>query len=536
MIRTRCRYFLWTLTALGLALAAHRGAAQQLGAPVETTEPPAVQAEKKAEPPKSAWYDHPVHHYIPRAGNFAIPPKGPGYYSASDWLHGNYREAPPKSAYPAFGLMQPSFFDADFRYIDKPGYDADFLERLHRVHLGDNWLFGTGGSLWVRHMKEVSSRLSGRNNSYDLLRARVFGDLWYQDRFRIYAEFISAHSFDPELAPLRIDRNKADLLNAFVDIKLGEIDCRPVYARIGRQELNIGSTRLISSLEWANTRRTFEGVRGFWLGEKLDVDVFWVQPVPADNNRFDRRDRNQDFAGAFVTYHPDKGQALDLYYLYLNNENRATTLGINLTPTRVHTLGSRFVGDKNGFLWDFEGALQLGERGGQSIVAGMGTAGIGYNWACAPMNPTVWAYYDYASGDGNPNVGDFHTFNPLFPFGHYYLGFADIVGRQNIRDLNFHLYLYPTKWITFNAQYHIFRLDRPGDALYNVALAPSRRSAAGIAGTDVGQEIDLLVNFRLDRRSDVLVGYSKLFAGDFIANTGNPRSPELFYLMYNLRW
>jgi hypothetical protein len=501
--------------------------------PIETE---SIAAPAEAKPPRSAWLDSPLTHYYPRAGNFAIPPKGPGYYSGLDWLRGDWREAAPKSAFVPFGLMQPSFFDADWRYIDDPKYNPDLFEKLHRVHLGDNWLFGTGGQMWWRHMHEINSRLTGRTNDYDLVRARMYGDLWYQDSFRIYAEFITAQSFNEDLAPQRIDQNRADLLNLFVDIKIAEFNCRPAYLRVGRQELNIGSTRLISSLEWANTRRTFEGVRGFWLGEKWDVDLFWVRPVLVQNSRFDFADHNQNFAGAFVTHRPEKGQAIDFYYLYLDNHNRTAPLGIVNAPTVVHTLGSRYSGDKNGYLWDFEGAFQLGDRGGADIAAGMATAGVGYNWSKAPMNPTVWAYYDWASGDHSPNAGSYNTFNQLFPFGHYYLGFADYVGRQNVRDINFHLYLYPAKWVTFNAQYHIMRLDSATDALYAPNGTPTRVRTNGSAGGAIGQELDLLVNFHLGKHSDFLVGYSRLNAGEFISNTGPHRSPELFYAMYNFRW
>jgi len=501
-------------------------------APPKAVEPPA----EAPKAPKSAWLDSPPVHINPRLGNFVVLPKGPGYYSGLDWLMGNYRETPPKSAYPAFALVAPSFFDADFRYIDDPKYTPDALEKLHRVHIGDEWLFGTGGQAWWRHMHEFNSRLTGRTNDYDLLRARVFGDLWYKDSFRIYAEFITAQTFNQDLPPARIDRNRADLLNLFVDIKIGEFDCRPAYLRVGRQELNLGSTRLISTLDWANTRRTFEGVRGFWLGEKWDIDLFWVQPVLVDNTRFDFADHNQNFAGAFLTHRPQKGHALDFYWLYLDNHNRTGPLGLAKDPMYVHTLGTRYVGDKNGYLWDGEVALQLGDRGGAPITAGMATAGVGYNWANAPMNPTVFAYYDWASGDHTPNAGSYNTFTQLFPFGHYYMGFADYVGRQNIRDINFHLYLHPAKWITFNAQYHIFRLDSATDALYAPSGAPTRVRTNGSAGGAVGQELDLLVNFHLDRRSDLLVGYSKLNAGEFISNTGPHRSPELLYLMYNIRW
>jgi hypothetical protein len=225
-----------------------------------------------------------------------------------------------------------------------------------------------------------------------------------------------------------------------------------------------------------------------------------------------------------------------MYYLFLDNSNATTTQGLTTAPTSLHTLGTRYVGDRNGFLWDFEAALQLGQRGPANICAGMATAGLGYNFCDLPMNPTVWAYYDWASGDGTPNAGDYNTYNQLFPFGHYYMGWIDLVGRQNIRDWNFHIWLYPAKWVTFITQFHFFSLDQSRDALYNVAGAPSRVRLNGSAGGVVGQEMDLILNFHVTKHSDILTGYSRLNSGNFIGNTGNGRSPELWYLMYNVRW
>ena len=123
--------------------------------------------------------------------------------------------------------------------------------------------------------------------------------------------------------------------------------------------------------------------------------------------------------------------------------------------------------------------------------AGMATTGLGYNFKDALWNPTVWAYYDYASG-GGATTGTDHTFNQLFPFGHYYLGWLDLVGRQNIHDLNFHFYLYPTKWVTTWLQFHSFWLADRSDALYNAAGVPIRISPNGGAGSHVGEELDLV--------------------------------------------
>lgn len=476
----------------------------------------------------------------PRTGNFPNPPTGPGYYSLLDALRGDWRESPPKYGYVSFALMQPSFFNADFRYLDDPNNtNHDFFDPLKRIRMGDNWLFSTGGMAWIRNMNEGNSRLTDVNNTYTLDRVRAYGDLWYQDKFRIYTEFITADITGYDLAPLSTDVDRADFLNLFMDVKAGEVDGKSVYVRVGRQEMLFGSQRLVSTLDWANTRRTFQGVSAFRKGEDWDVTAFWVRPVIPNANELDSWDEKQNFAGAWLTYRPEKGQTVDFYYLYLDNQNTLVQQDIVRAPFQAHTLGTRYVGDKNNFLWDGELALQLGDRGRESIFAGMATAGAGYHFEQLPMNPTFWLYYDYASGDSDPNSGNYNTFNQLFPFGHYYLGWADLVGRQNIQDLNAHLFLYPTNWVTLWFQYHRFWLAESEDALYNAAGAAYRRSPNGAAGRDVGTELDFIVNFHLSKHSDFMVGYSKLFGGSFLENTSGPNKAvdsDMLYMIYCYRW
>ncbi|MCI0700309.1 MAG: alginate export family protein [Planctomycetia bacterium] len=477
---------------------------------------------------------------FPRIGNFPVLPTGPGYYSALDQLCGDYLKGPPKYPYPRFGLIQPSFFDVDnFSYLDDPkNTEFDFFDRLKRIRLGDNWLFVTGGDVRTRYENNYNNRLTQRNNIYTLSRLRAYGDLWYRDDFRIYAEYIGAWSGDQDLPRLAIDENKTDLLNLFVDVKLAELGGNPAYVRVGRQELLFGSQRLISPLDWANTRRTFQGVRAFRQTEKFDFDLFWVQPVIPFPNRFDSVDNNQNFVGLWATYRPEKTRTFDAYYLLLDNTNRVTLLGIPRGNFTRHTFGGRYVGNMDNWLFDVEGAMQLGSQNGRDVVAGIATAGGGYNFKDRPWNPTAWVYYDYASG-GGATSGTAHTFNQLFPFGHYYLGWIDQVGRQNIHDLNFHLFLYPTKWLTTWLQFHSFWLADRRDALYNAAGVPIRRAATGTAGSHVGEEVDIVLNFHLSKHADILTGYSHLFGGEFLRNTSGPLTAKetgFYYLQFSYRW
>lgn len=474
-----------------------------------------------------------------RPGHFTIPPTDGGYYSLLDQWQCEWKEKAPPMPYGIFGLVPASAFDLDFRYLDQPGASSRHpLTPFKRMTFGEDWMIATGGQSWVRTMHEVDSRFTANDNTYSLLRVRPFVDVWYQDKIRLFAEFVYAESFGFDLNPLPIDINRGDLLNLFADVKLAQLDEGSIYFRIGRQELIYGSQRLISTLDWANTRRTFQGIKAFYQGKDWDLDAFWVQPVIPNRNEFDSVDNNQNFFGLWATRKIRKGTGLDFYYLGLDNTNpTAIGRGGVRGGQTVHTFGTRCYGDKNQWLWDSELMVQFGTYSNQDKFAGSAAQGIGYNFKDLPWTPQLWAYIDWASGESNPRQGDSNaTFNQLFPFGHYYFGFVDLVARQNIIDVYSQLTFYPTHWLTGIVQFHHFNLDSSRDALYNAAGVAIRQDLTGLAGHQVGNEIDLLVSMQLSEQSNLLVGWSKLFAGSFIERTGPKVSPELFYVQYSLRW
>lgn len=477
---------------------------------------------------------------FPRLGLYPVVPTGPGYYSLGAWLTGDYRETPPPFPWGRISLKPYPFYDVDFRYLDDPD-NTYFMwsDVLKRRRIGDHWIFSTGGEFRDRYLNEVNSRLTNVNNDYGQLRTLAYGSLYHRDDFGVFVQYLDAQHFGSELAPLRIDEDHSDLVDLFLDVKVLEWNGAPVYVRGGRQEVYLGSQRLVSNLEWANTLRTFQGVRTFRQGDKWDLTGFWLQPIIPRPGRFDAPDHRQNFTGLWATYRSKPGHFWDLYALNLENSNPvATGESGAVGGTNVTTLGTRLIGDvDNTWLYDFEGMIQVGRHSNQQLRAAAVTTGGGYHFKNVPMDPTFWLYYDFASGDSNPGEGGtFGTFNQLYPFGHYYLGYLDLVARQNIQDFNMQLALYPTKWVYLLLQYHVFHLAEARSPLFNAGGGVLRADPTGAAGTHVGNEFDLLVNFHLGPHQDILIGYSKLFAGRFIRETGPPVSPELFYIQHQYRW
>ena len=88
----------------------------------------------------------------PRTGNFYIAPSGPGYYTLYDYLAGSELPERPSNPYLQWGQNANPFFNVDFRYLDNPNNTETFLfDSLKRIHLGDDWLFSTGGEMRDRY-------------------------------------------------------------------------------------------------------------------------------------------------------------------------------------------------------------------------------------------------------------------------------------------------------------------------------------------------------------------------------------------------
>lgn len=424
---------------------------------------------------------------------------------------------------------KPLFYDNKFDYLcDECWCDWWLGDRLKRNCLGDWGVLDVGGQYRARLHNERNMRglgLTGRDDDFLLHRTRLFGNLEVGDRLRFYAEYLDAESNYENFPPRQIEVDRSDMLNLFVDGKMFDGDRGDLWLRFGRQELLNGNQRLISPLDWANTRRTFEGVKVFWKGENWDVDAFWTNPVVVDPVHFDAPNQSQEFSGLYATWKGCPNRNVDLYAIrYIETEG--TTFTFN-------TYGARWQGSEDAWLWEFEGAYQDGNFNGNDHVAGFYTLGGGRKLESLPWSPVLWLYYDWASGDETIGNG----FHHLFPLGHKYLGFMDLFGRRNLEDANIQLTMKPAEKLTFLAWHHIFWRQDGDDVPYNVTMSPFVNNPAG--SQYLGQELDLLFTWAFHPRQELVFGYSHFWHGSFYDT--NPAVPfrgdaDFFYTHYQINF
>jgi hypothetical protein len=432
-------------------------------------------------------------------------------------------------------------YEDDFSYLDgEPGaYQPDFFDPIKKIHLGDDFRLSIGGEIRFR-MEAETNKAFDRNrqtqDTFQLYRYLLHFDLKYRKFARVFVQGIAAFDEDRDLAPRPIDENRFDMQQLFVDVRfLGENV--PLTLRVGRQELEYGRQRLVSPLDWANVRRRFDAVKVFWRDEKWSADVWYAKPVVVKRKQGDDWDEQYDYYGAYVTYKGIPRHGLDVYFFASDKTGSLRNPNGKIGDESRFTLGTRLWGRTADFDYETELAGQWGRWAGDTIQAWSWTVDGGYTFAKCPLTPRIGAGFDWASGDEDPRDGKVGTFDQLFPLGHAYFGYLDLIGRQNVTAVNVNLSAWPIKKKVKTAlAYHTFWLNDAHDAVYNAAGAPGRRDPSGRSGTEIGHEIDLTISWKIDVHSTLLLGYSHFWDSDVIIQTGKSEDPDLFYVQYSFKF
>ena len=122
---------------------------------------------------------------------------------------------------------------------------------------------------------------------------------------------------------------------------------------------------------------------------------------------------------------------------------------------------------------------------------------------------------------------DSHAYNQLFPLAHKYLGFIDAAQRSNMESVNFLLKAKPSEKMSLLAWYYVMQSNAAAP-VPSIGGTPTQN-----AGKDFGQELDLILSYKIAPRSDILFGYSHFWAGGKIANANDA---DFFYSQWTVNF
>lgn len=349
---------------------------------------------------------------------------------------------------------------------------------------------------------------SASDNRSDLFsRWRAGVDFKYKSEFSGRVQYQYAHNLFWTPAQ-NGSLERSDLFLGYLDF--GMADGR---ARLGRQQLIIGSQRLMGESDWGNTSRSFDAAR--WTGKKLDLFAgrLAVNSSPS---------KDAVIAGAFY-----QGSLGDSMLIYKHDERLAG-------HDDVYTLNHNYKFKSGKLSGDVEGAYQLGRRNDQKLQAWA----AGSKWSYqADSKWRVYGELGLASGGGDADT--IRTFDQIYASNHSRYGIMDMQGWRNMTGFTLGANFKPNSKLSLSFEFHKFGLWDSEDAWYGDG--GSRNGSfvdpSGNSGRDVGQEFNLYGSYAIDGKSQLEAGVGLFQPGEFIKSFPGKRDQQLWgYLQYRIRF
>ena len=348
-----------------------------------------------------------------------------------------------------------------------------------------------------------------------------------------------------DLTPLGTDDvNALEPLQLYVGYRTDTLD-----VQLGRITMDVGSRRFVAINRTRNTINGFTGINARWtLPGRRSLQAFLTMPVARLPNNIERdrlRDnefeldqehRERIFWGLYLSGVGLSGGLDSDWYLFGLHENDRPGL-----PTRNRdflTAGLRLRKVTGSWAFEFESALQSGQTRASLLPADVTDLDhrawfahleMGRDFA-GRWEPGVILRFDYASGDRDPDDGEFNRFDTLFGARRWEFGVTGIHGvfaRSNILSPGVGLRLKPRPSLDLRFDYRPAWLASDRDFLTTAGL----RDRDGNSGSFIGQQLDASLRWKPSSSNlsvDITAAY--LWKGEFLEDA--PLAPPADNILY----
>jgi hypothetical protein len=437
----------------------------------------------------------------------------------------------PTSSYPLIRA------DQNWSFLANRSNRRDPIDSLEYIPLKPgyaDWYLSIGGEI-----REVNESIGNDQwgtapyeNSYLLQRYLFITDFHLGSRIRAFVELKSNTENGRVGGPRPIDNAWLDFLGLFVEAKLGPFAASP-SVRVGREELTLGSGRLVAPREGPNVRQSFTGLRAQGDVGAVHLDALAMHPDEDSSAAFAAvPTRATSLWGIYSSTTPTAFKPeFDTYYLGIERQNYAIVRGTG--SERRQTLGVRltkpFTPSRSGFDYDDEAMYQFGTFATHPILAWSFATATGWHFGPSPVSPHFLMKADISSGD-HPGGNAVGTFDPYFPIGNYF-GVLATTGPGPVNFVDAHPAISSDLGsVTVTADWLWYWRQTISDGLYSVPgtlLRPPSGSRAHFVGERPGIE----ARWQIDRHAYVQGDFGVFTAGPFIHESGPAAS-----LVYRALW
>lgn len=315
-----------------------------------------------------------------------------------------------------------------------------------------------------------------------------------------------------------------------------------VSLTVGRQVLSYGDEIILGALDWHNVGRSWDAVKArFTLGMGW-IDLIAAQitemnatipsgaaptglagtpTVPAATNA------DNHMVGIYTGW--DLGsflKELDLYVLWNNNEGASfASAGPTFSGAAGQQLWNAGIRAKSKIA-DADYRLEFTYQKGNTMNNGEDSSmqfdgEVGYTFDEKAKCRLGVGYFMASKG-----------FNQMYPTIHRWLGFADVVGRNNLSGIVARLSSHIVGELSGKLDFHMFNRMDTGTTVIakNGAAIGAGITGAGSSSGAVGNEIDLVLNYNVSKAVGLEGGGGYFMTGAFFRDQNVLKNPLFAYL------
>ncbi len=419
-----------------------------------------------------------------------------------------------------------------------PAKDAPLLDKIRHIPLSpgnDDIYLSIGGEARVYYTDWHHSTLGLKSNdSNDPVqsRLRLIGDLHLGENLRAFVELGDNREYGESFATVP-NRDKIDVMQAFVDVTVPLGDAGKITVRPGRFEMPLGNGKLAGIREGLNMRLTYQGVRATYiLPGKVSVDVFATRPIDIRPGTFnDRGNPARVFHGVYVSA-PNviAGFGTDAYWYEMKRDSATLREGSGRDDRDNY--GLRLWRRNAAMDFDLEGILQRGTFDDQDLRAWGVMLESGYTFGNAPLKPRLGFRFNAFSGDNDLSDGKAGTFvpaNPRLPL----ISEAAFFNLSNLVDFYPSVTIKPLKQVTIMAGPDFLWRETSADGVYIGSSGSSFAPYAG--GRYIGTDLNLEASWQATRRLSFRVFETYFSAGDAFTAAGG-KNGNYFGMLSNYKF
>jgi hypothetical protein len=392
------------------------------------------------------------------------------------------------------------------------------------------WL-SIGGQVRGRIEVPVGSDLvQGSGDPYLLTRLRLNVTIRPVEWLTMFAETQDTRALGYDGIPPATMQDPLDLRAAYLEVKSG--GDRRVMVRVGRQEMALGNSRVISIGPWSNTSKTFDVIRTAVFRPGLRFELIAGSLVQVDVTRFDRHKPGEHFYTSYNTFGKLVPHSqVEPYFIAKTVVGVTGELGSRGNAV-VYTSGLRWAGTlATRFDYSAEMLRQWGTWAADRIRAAAGTYTLGWTVNDSQHKPRVSADYSFGSGDRNPADGTRGALDLLYGNNQPFFSYTGMFSWRNIRTLRVGTDFNASRNVKVIIDYRDFYLATVADAWYNAA---GNRIVLNARATSshVGEGPDAQLVWTAGRCGQLTMGVAEVFAGAYLRQSGKSSG----YLYPYLGW